>query len=276
MARPHVSIMIFFTTGHGVKTPLSQSFFTYLSLALVYTPILLSQRRKLLVPWYWYALAGFIDVQANYLVIKAYQYSSITSVTLLDCFTIPWVMVLTWIFIGTRYSLGQFFGAALCIGGLSLVVLSDAKESGSGGKNPIVGDLLVIGGTLGYAISNVGEISLFAAFALSTFVFYTIVPLVMKMSGSALFNLSNLTSDMWAVIIRLFFYHQKLDWLYFLSFAVVAVGLVIYSATDEDPGAANDVEVGDPSVQYEVLTEETEHPNGVILTLKGEQLSSNS
>lgn len=65
-------------------------------------------------------------------VNKAYQYSSITSVTLLDCWTIPWVIILTWIFLGTRYSIWQFFGAALCILGLVLVLLSDAGVGGGG------------------------------------------------------------------------------------------------------------------------------------------------
>lgn len=285
----------------GVNAPLSQSFFTYLSLALVYTPILVSRRKKLQVSWYWYALVGFVDVLANYLVIKAYQYSSITSVTLLDCWTIPWVMILTWIFIGTRYSLGQFIGVALCIGGLCLVVLSDAEDSVAGGKNPILGDILVIAGTIGYAISNVGEefcvkkrdrvefismlavfalivsitqisiferknleavnwtpevILLFSAFTLSTFLFYSMVPFVMKMSGSALFNLSILTSDMWAVLIRIFFYHQKLNWLYFLAYAVVAIGLVIYSVTEKEPGTAADLEVGDTNTDHQALLEE--------------------
>ena len=65
-------------------------------------------------------------------VIKAYQYSSITSVTLLDCWTIPWVIILTWLVLGTRYSLWQFLGAALCVVGLGLVLLSDSTESSGG------------------------------------------------------------------------------------------------------------------------------------------------
>ncbi|KAL5710666.1 hypothetical protein ACHQM5_021202 [Ranunculus cassubicifolius] len=298
----------------GVNTPLTQSFFTYLSLALVYTPILLSRRQKLLVPWYWYALLGFVDVIANYLVIKAYQFASITSVTLLDCWTIPWVLILTWIFIGTRYSLGQFVGTAICIGGLCLVVLSDVKEgSSSSGKNPVLGDSLVMLGTIGYAISNVSEeylvkkrdrvecvamlavfalivgiiqipifekknleavewtpeiILLFAVFAMSTFMFYSIVPFVMKTSGSAMFNLSILTSDMWAVVVRLFFYHDKLNWLYFVAYAIVAIGLIIYSVTDKD------VEVGDDSInEYRLLLEENGMPeNEIVSNSKDEQL----
>lgn len=65
-------------------------------------------------------------------VNEAYQFSSITSVTLLDCFTIAWVLILTWIFLRTRYSLWQLFGAATCVVGLGLVLLSDAGVGGGG------------------------------------------------------------------------------------------------------------------------------------------------
>ncbi|PHU06271.1 hypothetical protein BC332_22760 [Capsicum chinense] len=142
----------------GAKTPLSLSFFSYTSLALVYGGIMIYRRQKLQVPWYWYALLGVADVQGNFLVNKAYQYSSITSVTILDCWTIAWVIILTWLFLGTRYSPWQFFGAAVCLGGLGLVLLSDAKASGgSGGSKPILGDILVIIGTFFFSMSNVGE-----------------------------------------------------------------------------------------------------------------------
>ncbi|KAF6162147.1 hypothetical protein GIB67_008276 [Kingdonia uniflora] len=287
----------------GVDTPLTQSFFTYLSLALAYGPVLLYRRQKLMVPWYWYALIGFIDVQGNFLVVKAYQFSSITSVTLLDCWTIPWVIVLTWIFIGTRYSLKQFLGAVVCIVGLGLVLLSDVHESGSAGTKPLLGDALVVMGTLFYAMSNVGEefcvknrdrvevvamlgvfgllvgtceisiferknleavkwtpevVLLFAAFALSTFMFYSIVPFVLQMSGAALFNLSLLTSDMWAVVIRIFIYHQKVDWLYYFSFALVAIGLILYSISDKEPVTLMELENGsaDVNIEYQLLNEE--------------------
>ncbi|KAE8782199.1 hypothetical protein D1007_44420 [Hordeum vulgare] len=73
-------------------------------------------------------LAMFVDVQGNYFVVKAYQYSSITSVTLLDCWTVLWVMILTWYELGTRYSFSQFLGAGTCVAGLGHVLLSDAKS----------------------------------------------------------------------------------------------------------------------------------------------------
>ncbi|XP_077235809.1 uncharacterized protein LOC143877562 isoform X4 [Tasmannia lanceolata] len=252
----------------GVDTPLTQSLFTYLSLALVFGSILLYRRQKLRISWYWYAVLAFVDVQANYLVIKAYQFSSITSVTLLDCWTVPWAIILTWIFIGTRYSLWQLLGAATCVVGLGLVLLSDAGVSGGGGNKPLLGDSLVIAGTFFYAISNVGEISLFVGFAMSTFLFYTIAPFVLKMGGATIFNLSLLTSDMWVVLIRIFFYGQQVDWLYYFSFVVVALGLIIYSLTSSNPATA----VGDEEVNgcYEQLNEENaESRNEVQTTERG-------
>lgn len=66
-------------------------------------------------------------------------------------------MILTWFFLGTRYSLWQLFGAAICIIGLGLVFLSDAGVGGGDGSKPLLGDVLVIAGTVFYAMSNVGE-----------------------------------------------------------------------------------------------------------------------
>jgi drug/metabolite transporter (DMT)-like permease len=68
----------------------------------------------------------------DHVVNKAYQFSSITSVTLLDCWTVAWVIALTWFFLGTRYTLWQLLGAAICVLGLGLVLLSDAGVGGGG------------------------------------------------------------------------------------------------------------------------------------------------
>jgi len=80
-------------------------------------------------------MCHFEPIVDLYAVNKAYQYSSITSVTLLDCWTIVWVVALTWIFLGTRYSLWQLLGAALSVLGLGFVMLSDAGVGGGGGAS---------------------------------------------------------------------------------------------------------------------------------------------
>ncbi|MFS7944613.1 putative solute carrier family 35 member SLC35F1/F2/F6 [Helianthus anomalus] len=158
------------------------------------------------------------------LVNEAFQFSSITSVTILDCATVIWVIILTWFFLGTTYSLWQFLGgSSMC------------------GTNLVLGDALVIAGTCFFAFSNVGEeycvkkvgrievvamlglfgmlvsltemypflLNLRGPTSMSCFMFTSLTPLVLQASGATLFNLSLLTADIWTEVIRVFLYHQK-------------------------------------------------------------------
>eukprot|EP00879_Flechtneria_rotunda_P007354 GHRR01007715.1.p1 GENE.GHRR01007715.1~~GHRR01007715.1.p1 ORF type:complete len:562 (+),score=206.10 GHRR01007715.1:237-1922(+) len=79
------------------------------------------------------AALALIDVEANMLVTKAYQYTSLTSITLLDCFTIPSVMLLSWLVLGSRYKAGHFAGAGWCVAGLVVLVLGDSNNSAAAG-----------------------------------------------------------------------------------------------------------------------------------------------
>ncbi|WMV44482.1 hypothetical protein MTR67_037867 [Solanum verrucosum] len=90
--------------------------------------------------------------------------------------------------------------------------------------------------------------------------FYTLVPFLLKMSGSTLFNLSLLTSDVWAVVIRTFFYKQKVEWLFFVAFALVVTGLIIYSKTEKDPvnASATIEEANADDQRYQLLNEDEE------------------
>ncbi|XP_022761731.1 LOW QUALITY PROTEIN: solute carrier family 35 member F2-like [Durio zibethinus] len=264
----------------GINAPTSQSFLNYVLLTVFYGSVMIYRRQALKAKWYYYVVLGLVDVEANYLVVKAYQYTSITSVMLLDCWSIPSVMLLTFIFLKTKYRFRKIAGVLVCVGGLVMVVFSDVHAGErSGGSNPHKGDLLVIAGATLYAISNVSEeflvknadrvelmsfLGLFGAiisaiqismvernelksihwtagaafpffgFSLAMFLFYSFVPMLLKMSGSTMLNLSLLTSDMWAVVIRIFAYHEKVDWMYFLAFVAVAVGLIIYSGGDNE------------------------------------------
>uniref|UniRef100_A0A1D1YK68 Solute carrier family 35 member F1 n=2 Tax=Anthurium amnicola TaxID=1678845 RepID=A0A1D1YK68_9ARAE len=259
----------------GIDAPTSQSFLNYVLLAVVYGAVVIYRKRALQMKWYYYLMLACVDVEANFLVVKAYQYTSLTSIMLLDCWAIPSVIFLTWLFLKTRYKFRQFAGVAVCVAGLVLVVFSDVHASDRAkGSNPLKGDMFVIAGSMLYAVSNVSEeflvkegdrielmamlgafgavvsacqISIlernelksihwtagavlpFVGFALAMFLFYSTVPILLKLSGSTMLNLSLLTSDMWAVFIRIFAYHEKVDWIYFIAFAAVAVGLVVYS-----------------------------------------------
>ncbi|KAL1323208.1 hypothetical protein AAHE18_14G259900 [Arachis hypogaea] len=280
----------------GINAPTSQSFLNYVLLAIVYGAVLIHRRKAFKAKWYYYIVLGLVDVEANFLVVKAYQYTSLTSVMLLDCWSIPSVMLLTWLFLKTKYRFKKITGVIVCVAGLVLVVFSDVHSGDrSGGSNPRKGDLLVIAGATLYAISNVSEEFLvknadrvelmamlgifggiisaiqicilernelrsihwsagaalpFIGFAVAMFMFYSLVPVLLKRNGSTMLNLSLLTSDMWSVVIRIFAYHEKVDWMYFVAFGAVVVGLIIYSGgeKDEDEQPAN---VGEEDKQDE-------------------------
>ncbi|KAL1561366.1 solute carrier family 35 member F1-like isoform X1 [Salvia divinorum] len=284
--------------NRGINAPTSQSFLNYILLIIVYGSLLLYRRKPLKAKWYYYILLGLVDVEANFLVVKAYQYTSITSVMLLDCWTIPCVLFLTWFFLKTKYRFQKFIGVAICVAGLVTVVFSDVHAADrSSGSRPLKGDLLVIAGATLYGVSNVSEeffvksadrvelmaflgifgaimsaiqISLlerhelksirwssgatlpFVGFSLAMFVFYSGVPVLLKMSGSTMLNLSLLTSDMWSVLIRIFVYHEKVDWMYFVAFAAVTLGLIVYSVGDRNEGDDEKKDVDDEAPQIEV------------------------
>lgn len=271
----------------GIDAPTSQSFLNYVLLAIVYGSIMLHRRKPLKAKWWYYVILGLVDVEANFLVVKAYQYTSITSIMLLDCWSIPTVMLLTGVFLKTKYRFRKITGVVVCIAGLVIVVFSDVHAGDrAGGSNPRIGDLLVIAGATLYAVSNVSEeflvknadrvelmsmLGLFGAivsaiqvsilerdnlkaihwsagaalpfvgFSVAMFLFYSLVPVLLKINGSTMLNLSLLTSDMWAVIIRIFAYHEKVDWMYFLAFAAVAIGLIVYSGGDKEEDHHADV-----------------------------------
>ena len=106
-----------------------------------------------------YAALAVIDTQANYLIVKAFGYTSLTSVTLLDCAAIPFSMVLSKLWLGDSYTRRHMLGGALSVVGIAILVLADAdgRKGGSEdeGSNPFLGDVLVLLAALLYASSNV-------------------------------------------------------------------------------------------------------------------------
>ncbi|KAG7025286.1 Solute carrier family 35 member F1 [Cucurbita argyrosperma subsp. argyrosperma] len=225
----------------GINAPTSQSFINYVLLAIVYGSIVLYRKKALKAKWYFYVPLGLVDVEANYLVVKAYQYTSLTSVMLLDCWTIPCVMLLTWLFLKTKYRFRKIAGVVVCV---------------AGGTSPLKGDALVIAAATLYAVTNVSEeflvknadrVELMAMLG----TFGAIVSAIQigiternelksirwtagAVSGSTMLNLSLLTSDMWSIVIRVIAYNEMVDWLYYLAFAVVVIGLIIYSVGEKE------------------------------------------
>ncbi|XP_075940199.1 solute carrier family 35 member F1 [Anarhichas minor] len=155
----------YLTDKFHANTPVFQSFLNYILLFLVYTTTLAVRQGEgnllaiLKQRWWKYMILGLIDIEANYLVLKAYQYTTLSSVQLLDCFVIPVVLLLSWFFLLVRYKAVHYVGAGLCLLGVGCMVGADillGRQQGFG-EQKLFGDLLVLGGATLYGISNVCE-----------------------------------------------------------------------------------------------------------------------
>jgi len=73
------------------------------------------------------------------------------------------------------------------------------------------------------------------------FILYTVAPLLYRLASSAYFNLSLLSSDFFGLLFGLFLFHFRPYWLYFPSFIVVILGLIVYfwHATPEQQGTVD-------------------------------------
>ncbi|XP_049745331.1 solute carrier family 35 member F2-like [Elephas maximus indicus] len=150
---------------YEVNTPMLQSFINYCLLFLTYTVILAFRsgsdnilyilKRK----WWKYILLGLADVEANYLIVRAYQYTTLTSVQLLDCFGIPVLMALSWFILHARYRVVHFIAVAVCLLCVGTMVGADilAGRENNSGSDVLIGDILVLLGASLYAVSNVCE-----------------------------------------------------------------------------------------------------------------------
>ncbi|KAI5615078.1 solute carrier family 35 member F1 [Silurus asotus] len=155
----------YLATDYHANTPVFQCFLNYILLFLVYTTTLAVRQGEenllaiLKRRWWKYMILGVIDIEANYLVIKAYQYTTLTSVQLLDCFVIPVVLLLSWFFLLVRYKVVHFVGVGVCLLGIGCMVGADVlvgRQQGLG-DHKLLGDLLVLAGATLYGISNVCE-----------------------------------------------------------------------------------------------------------------------
>ncbi|KAG7465664.1 hypothetical protein MATL_G00156000 [Megalops atlanticus] len=147
------------------NTPVFQSFLNYILLFLVYTTTLAVRQGEenllaiLKRRWWKYMILGLIDIEANFLLIKAYQYTTLTSIQLLDCFVLPVVLLLSWFFLLVRYKAAHYVGVGVCLLGVGCMIGADVlvgRQQGMG-DHKLLGDLLVLAGATLYGISNVCE-----------------------------------------------------------------------------------------------------------------------
>ncbi|KAI4904634.1 hypothetical protein NFI96_019164 [Prochilodus magdalenae] len=153
----------FLASDYHLDVPMLQSFINYTLLFFTYTTVLLFRKgdgnilQILKTNWWKYILLGLADVEANYTVVKAYQYTTLTSIQLLDCFIIPVIMILSWFFLKARYRIIHYVAVCVCLAGVGAMVGADllaGRDQGST-SNILLGDGLVILSATLYAVSNV-------------------------------------------------------------------------------------------------------------------------
>ncbi|KAH9152535.1 hypothetical protein AeRB84_005051 [Aphanomyces euteiches] len=114
-------------------------------------------------PWWKYMLVAFADVEANFLVVLAYKYTTISSAMLLDCFTLPVVMYLSITFLHAKYAAQHYVGVSLCLIGIAFLITSDILShrgkftTDSFNATALFGDLLSLLGATIYGVSNVSQ-----------------------------------------------------------------------------------------------------------------------
>ncbi|XP_074426307.1 solute carrier family 35 member F2 isoform X2 [Larus michahellis] len=199
---------------YQVNTPMFQSFINYSLLLLVYTTMLAfrtgsdSLWQILKQRWWKYIFLGLADVEANYMIVKAYQYTTLTSVQLLDCFGIPVLMALSWFILRARYRLIHFLAVAVCLLGVGTMVGADILA----GRQD-------------------SEALLFTVFALCMFGLYSFMPVVIKVTSATSVNLGILTADLYSLFFGLFLFFYKFSGLYIVSFVIIMVGFILYCST---------------------------------------------
>ncbi|CAG9465565.1 unnamed protein product [Pedinophyceae sp. YPF-701] len=266
--------------SHGTSLPTFQAALSYGLLVLVYGHTVV-RKRCLANAWWKYALLALMDLEANTLIVLAYRYTSITSVTLLDCWAIPAAIFLSWALRRASYVPRHFLGAAVSVLGFCLLALSDATE----GDSHTFGNALVLAAATTYAAANVleemlltdgkpatsellGMVGFFgltfaaaqsfvvdraaldslswaslpplACFALSMLSFYSLAPLMLVEAGAAAMNLSLLSSDVWAALVRITLpggFSRGAAAAFATALAFVGAGQAIY-ATAGDPRPA--------------------------------------
>ncbi|KAF9582428.1 hypothetical protein BGW38_000221 [Lunasporangiospora selenospora] len=147
-----------------VSIPTTQSFLNYFVLGVVYTSVTLYKEG--LSGWLdiirrrakFYILFALIDVEGNYFVVKAYNYTSLLSAMLLDAWTIPCVVLLSVFFLRMRFVRYHYLGVFICMVGMAFLIWSDMVAGKDfPGSDYLKGDLFCLLGATLYALSNVGQ-----------------------------------------------------------------------------------------------------------------------
>jgi len=173
----------------SLSVPAFSNTWVFLFLALNFIPLYREGRRikkdpDLAQPPHWfiggkfplrlqawkYLGIAFIGVEANYFMMLALKYTTLTSVALFDAVSIPSAMIFSAIMLKRKYGCLHMFGACICLFGLTVNVITDyesdktpdvsvndkVRDDGSDHyPDKLLGDLFAILGGALYGINDV-------------------------------------------------------------------------------------------------------------------------
>ncbi|KAK4222336.1 putative solute carrier [Podospora fimiseda] len=68
----------------------------------------------------------------------------------------------------------------------------------------------------------------FTGYTFCLFIFYSLVPLILRMGSAAIFDVNLLTANFWGVIIGTRVFGYTIHWMYPIAFVLIICGLVVY------------------------------------------------
>ena len=148
------SIFTQYLANYNVYLAFTQNFGCYFLLAFFLLFRFAISKKPLHTAWWKYIIVAIIDAEANFLVVKAYEYTTILSIMLCDVMSIPAVVLISIIFLHTKFQWKHYLAVLLCLVGVALMIYLDFNKSQEG-THRVIGDLMAIGAALLYAISNI-------------------------------------------------------------------------------------------------------------------------
>jgi len=146
----------------NVSIPAFQTFFNYVLLNIVWTPITIYKVgfkgwRDMFIQHGWkYLILSFCDVEGNYFTVLGFRYTNILSASLINFWAIVVVVILSFSFMHVRYRVPQVIGIFVCVAGMGILIASD-KITGANdfpAENALKGDLFALLGATFYGFSN--------------------------------------------------------------------------------------------------------------------------
>jgi solute carrier family 35, member F1/2 len=136
----------------------------YFTLFIIYTPYTIYKyslkgwgKMVLRDGWKYFFLAA-CDVEANFLAVKAYQYTNLLSCMLLDAWAIPVCIFFSWLYMRPKYHWTQLLGVFIAIAGMGMQVASDQiTDKDWKAVSKVKGDIFMLVAASLYGCANATE-----------------------------------------------------------------------------------------------------------------------